>query len=256
MVSSQQFVPITDIHNDLVFLKDGGVSLIISTSAVNFGLLFETEQISIIETFAGLLNSLSFPIQIVIRSKRLDVSSYLGTLDEASIKQANPLIKDLTQRFRKYVESIIKENNVLDKQFYVCIKVTSPELGVLPKNPEIRTKSALTILIPRRDHLMRQLSRLGLKTKQLNNIDLVSLLYDIYNGPAVETPKIINQKPQVVENPTPSNFVSHPTPPNVIPAPLKTESVAAAMPKPIAPAQTTPLTPPFVVEELTDDYGT
>jgi hypothetical protein len=183
MANTQQFVPIDDIKKDLVFLKNGGVSLVITTTAVNFGLLFETEQISIIDAFAGLLNSLSFPIQVVILSKRLDVASYLIVLDEAIKNQTNPKLKEMTGHYRNFVESIIKENNVLDKQFYVCINISAVELGVLPKNSEEKTKKALTLLVPRRDHLLRQLSRLGLKARQLNTVELVKLFYEIYNPP-------------------------------------------------------------------------
>jgi len=182
MKSTQQFLPIEEIRDDLVFLKDGSVSMIITTSAVNFALLFETEQISIIEAFASTLNSLSFPIQIVIRSKRLDVTSYLSNLDEAVKKQTSPLLLEMTKRYIRFVESLIKENDVLDKQFYVCLLVSSIELGSLfGRNKDDQTKRALTILSPRRDHVIRQLARIGLKVKQLETAEIVRLFYDIYN---------------------------------------------------------------------------
>ncbi len=72
--STQTHLPIKNIKQDLVILQDGSVALILQTSAVNFGLLSENEQLSIILAFAGFLNSLSFMIQIVVRSKRLDIS--------------------------------------------------------------------------------------------------------------------------------------------------------------------------------------
>ncbi len=204
MKSTQQFLPIEDIHDNLIFLKDGSVSMIITTSAVNFALLFETEQISIIEAFAGTLNSLSFPIQIVIRSKRLDVSSYLTNLDQAVNKQTNPLLHEMTKRYSKFVESLIKENDVLDKQFYVCVHVSSIELGgVFGRSKEDKTKKALTILNPRRDHILRQLSRIGLKVKQLETAEIVRLFYDIYNpssdGSNPEFKPLSTPKPQLVQ---------------------------------------------------------
>ena len=182
MTSSQQFIPIKEIRDDLIFLTDGGVSMVIITSAVNFGLLFETEQISIIESFAGFLNSLSFPIQIVILSHRLDVSSYLKTLDKAMNSQTNPKLKELTAHYHKFIESIIKENDVLDKKFYICINASAPELGLLSKNIVDTSKKATTILSPRRDHIVRQLGRLGLKARQMTNVELIKLFYVVYNG--------------------------------------------------------------------------
>ncbi|MFA5932643.1 MAG: hypothetical protein WCV81_00085 [Microgenomates group bacterium] len=183
MTTSQEFIPISDVSKNLVFQKDGSVAIILSVSAVNFALLFETEQISIIDSFAGLLNSLSFPIQIVIYSKIMDVSSYLHTIDNALARQANPLLKSMTLKYRDFVEKSIKDNNVLDKRFYVCIKLTSLELGLLPSNMEEKTKKVTTLLEPRRDHLIRQLDRLGLKAKQLTTEEIIKLFYEIYNPP-------------------------------------------------------------------------
>lgn len=273
MTSTQEFLPIADISSDLVFLKNGGVSLIISTSAVNFGLLFDTEQISLIQSFAGLLNSLSFPIQIVIHSRRLDVSSYLLTLDKAMAYQTNPQLKMMTKRYREYVAGIIKTNNVLDKQFYVCLNVSSIELGVLHKNPQERGKRATTVLSPRRDHLIRQLNQLGLKAKQLNTVELVKLFYVIYNPPYNDPPM---EGTGTTTPPSPQTKISPPVPSpqtatsipyqnlqtmNVprhdpLPSTPATPPISAAPQAPPAgpsPSSTSPLTPPFIVEELNDE---
>lgn len=275
MTSSQFFIPIQDIREDLVFLKDGSVSIVIITSAVNFALLFETEQMSIIDAFAGLLNSLSFPIQIVIRSKRLDVSSYLHTLDNAAKKQNNKLLQSMTYYYRQFVSSIIKENNVLDKQFYVCLNVSAIELGVIPRSAPDKTKKALTILLPRHDHLIRQLTRLGLKARQLKSEELVQLFYDIYNPSSSEIsfePEAFGnfktEQPQVT--PPAQNLPPKPpapAPPIISPAatvmqpkttPLSRAPFQPAKPSPLLnppPPSFANLAPPFVVEELADDFG-
>ncbi len=253
--------------------------MVISTSAVNFGLLFETEQMSIIESFAGFLNSLSFPIQIVVQSRRLDVSSYLSTLDKALATQTNPLLKNMTARYREFVAGIIKEKNVLDKQFYVCLAVNPVELGVLPKNIADKSKRATTVLAPRRDHVIRQLSRLGLKSRQMTTPDLVTLFYNIYNPPypenqfsledgkqkpearksdksvdqvAGEDKKLINQPVEVAAPQTTAPLPQPaPTQPAFAPHPIPQTPIPSAP----APSSTTPLSPPFVVEELNDDFG-
>lgn len=284
MTNSQQFVPIQEIRDDLVFLKDGSASVIITTSAVNFGLLFETEQISIIESFAGLLNSLSFPIQIIVRSKKLDVSSYLDTLAKAATAQTNSLLRNMTVRYRSFVESIIKENNVLDKQFYVCLNVSSLEMGFMPKNKADSSKKAITVLMPRRDHIIRQLSRLGLKARQLKTVELIELFYDIYNPEALEVafgaeatknvqPQATPPQPAVRPIPAPLQPKATPTTPQLRPVPPAYQPTAVLPPPrpisspspatPIKPAANQPfyppsvahLTPPFVVEELADDFG-
>lgn len=255
MTATQNFIPIKEIKDNLVFLNDGTVNLCLLTSAVNFGLLFETEQISIIESFAGLLNSLSFPIQIVILSKRLDVSSYLKTLDQALTSQTNPKLRVLSSHYRQFIESIIKEKNVLDKQFYVCLSVNPVEIGILSKSSGDKSKKAATILAPRRDHLIRQLARLGLKTKQLTTPELVKLFHDIYNPVTNEKLNIRREKLDKeveslkVENPTsnlqPQGLILNPQHP--------ISNTPAPPPLPPLPPVTSNLHSPFVVEELADD---
>lgn len=247
MSSSQQLIPIEDIKDELVFLKDGGVSAILTTSAVNFSLLFETEQTSIIEAFAGLLNSLSFPIQIVIYSKRLDVSAYLHTLDQAINNQNSPLLQQMTANYRQFVASIIRENEVLDKQFYVCLNVTASEIGLLPKSFQNKSKKALTLLAPRLDHLIKQLARLGLRSKQLNNDELIKLFYNIYNSDGMESIKANNHP---VTSPSPAATASPP-----LPAPKLQPPTPPSPPPPSPAVSVNHLTPPFIVEELNDDLG-
>jgi hypothetical protein len=194
--STQEHLEIDEIYDDMVLLKTGGAALVIQTTAVNFGLLSETEQDAIIFAYAGLLNSLSFPIQIVVRSKRMDVSSYLESLIKWEQKQANEKIRIQIKKYREFITSTIRENNVLDKKFYVVIPMFAEELGLGSTSPlsfasggkkQVKYSKEYTIdrarntLLPRRDHLMRQLTRLGLKANHLSTQQLIELFYDIYN---------------------------------------------------------------------------
>lgn len=196
MPNTKDFVPVAQIKNDLVILNDGSMAVIIQTSAVNFDLLSENEQLAIIGSFAGLLNSLSFSIQIVIRSKKLDISHYLNTLKEAEKKQTNPLLQMMMQRYRAFIAAIIRDNEVLDKQFYVVLAVSPIELGVVSsQDAEKNLPKALNILGPRRDHILKQLSRIGLKSTQLDDERLIKLFYDIYNDPDKITLKEVQANP-------------------------------------------------------------
>lgn len=182
MPNTKDFVPVQAVKNNAVILNDGSVIVIIQTSAVNFDLLSENEQLAIIGSFAALLNSLSFSIQIVIRSKKLDISHYLQSLREAERKQTNPLLQLMMQHYRAFVAAIIRDNEVLDKQFYVVLAVSPIEVGIVKStDTEKSLQKALTILDPRRDHILKQLSRIGLKSTQLENEKLIRLFYDIYN---------------------------------------------------------------------------
>lgn len=193
--STQDHLEINDIRDDLCLLKDGSVSLVIRVAAVNFGLLSEREQEAIIYAYANLLNSLNFSIQIVIRSQQKDISHYTSLLESEEKKQTNPLIKSQIANYRAFITSTVKENNVLDKKFFIVIPFSSLELGVssvtgslikrkkssLPLPADAIIEKAKTALLPKRDHILRQLGRLGLRAKQLTTSELIELFYEIYN---------------------------------------------------------------------------
>lgn len=188
--TTQEFLEIEDITQDLLLLKDGSAALVIITSAVNFGLLSEEEQDALIYAYASLLNSLSFPLQIVILSRRMDISSYIELITSEEESQTNTIVKDRLRRYREFILSIVKENRVLEKKFYLVIPFSSLELGVrgafgqkkkLPFPKDYILQRAKTALLPKRDHLLRLLGRIGLRGKQLTTQELVELFYNIYN---------------------------------------------------------------------------
>ncbi len=195
--STQTFVEIEDVDHDIVLFVDGSAALVVSTTAVNFGLLSEKEQESLIFAYAGLLNSLSFPVQLIIRSQHKDISAYVKLLEEQEEKQKNPKLKTRIHSYRGFVESTVKEKSVLDKNFYIVVPFSSLELGVstnvlfgskkrgLPYGKQFIYDRALTVLTPKRDHLLRLLGRLGLRGEQLNNKQLIKLFFTSYNPGAV-----------------------------------------------------------------------
>lgn len=180
MTDTQNHIAISDIKENIIVLKDGGGALILETNAVNFGLLSEREQIAIISSFAQMLNSLSFSIQIVIRSSLLDISSYIKLLDKAQENQTNQLLSTMISHYKNFVQSTIKDNEVLDKDFYLVLSAASIEIGIGVSKQD-RVKKIKTILEPRRDQIVRQLSRVGLKSHQLTTQELSKLFFEIYN---------------------------------------------------------------------------
>jgi len=199
--STQEHLDIYTIKNHLVFLKDGSVALVLKTTAINFNLLSEEEQDATIYAYAGLLNSLSFSIQILIRSQRKNISDYLDLLDSRIQISPSQKVKEQLLMYRQFVKSLVKENRVLEKKFFVIIPFTAIELGItssnfnpLSKAPQkpsfdldyIEEKAAMA-LYPRRDHIIRQFSRLGLRAQQLTTPELVNLFYAIYNQSSAAT---------------------------------------------------------------------
>lgn len=200
--TTQDFVPIADIVDNLVVYKDGGAALIMESTSLNFGLLSEKEQQAVIAAYAALLNSLSFPIQIIIRSQRKDISSYLKYLDEETSKIKNQKLLLLVQDHKNFIIESIKKKNVLGKTFYMIIPFSPLEMGVaktlntmtkrkgpLPFSKDAVLKKAKVTLFPKRDHLIRQGNRLSLRFRPLVTRELVELFYEIYNPKAPQNEK-------------------------------------------------------------------
>ena len=199
--TTQKFLDIFDITNNVVILKNGTASIIIQVDAMNFGLLAEEEQDSIMYAYAGLLNSLNYPIQIIIRSQTKDVTGYLQILKDQEDKTASRPQQQRIRRYREFVTNLIRERNVLDKKFYVTISATPLEVGLLaPQSfvpgqseaqitPEQRAtvlEKARNLLEPKRDHLIAQFSRIGLFSRQLTTQEIIQFFYLSYNPEASE----------------------------------------------------------------------
>jgi len=192
--STQEHLPIEDIRDDIIILKDGSCCLVLQVSAINFDLLSEKEQKAMIFAYAALLNSLSFSIQILIRSKRKDISAYLKLLTKQGGKMKKLSLKKQLTKYKQFIEETVKKNEVLDKKFYVVIPFSTLELGTvqtavsiikkkktLPYPKEYIVQRAKTNLAPKKDHLVKQFNRLGIKSYQLKTKELVNLFYSIYN---------------------------------------------------------------------------
>lgn len=196
---TQEHLDILDVQGDLVLLKNGGAALVLEATSVNFDLLSEREQDAMIAAYASMLNSLSFQVQIIVRSRKLDISSYLKWVDEqakAGSAQANPYLKEKISSYKDFIISLVQKGEVLDKRFYFVIpyggRVTLPHpglfdmvLGRKPQAPRVNKAAILsqaqTDLEPKRDHIVKQLERLGIKARQLKTPELIELFYEIYN---------------------------------------------------------------------------
>ena len=198
--STQEHLDIEDIRDNIVILKNNAASAVVQTTAVNFDLLSEVEQDGMIASYSQLLNSLSFPIQVLIRSKKMDISAYLENLVGVESEQTNPYLKEQIKSYRQYVADLISKNEVLDKRFYIVIpyqdislKPSVSFLDIFLKILGIETKKAIRVnkryildkakiaLEPKIDQIIKQLSRIGVKGKLLTTQELVELFYDIYN---------------------------------------------------------------------------
>ena len=203
--STQDHLDVVDVVDDLVIFKDGSAAMILETTAVNFGLLSEAEQDAIIYGYAQLLNSLSFPVQIFVKSQKMNITNYVETLKTQEQKQLNEKMRQQITRYRAFIESVVKENKVLDKKFYLILGFSSLEMGLTAQhNKKVLIEKAKTVLSPRKDHLLRQMARVGLKIKVLSTQSLVELFYNLYNSEFIGSQKLLDAKSYTVPLVTPA----------------------------------------------------
>lgn len=186
--STQKFIEIVDIYEDIVVLGGGNACIIIEVEATNFELLSQQEQDAKIYAYSALLNSLSFAIQIVIRSKQLNISSYLDSLTQEAKKTSNPALSHQIGLYRDFVAQLVKVNFVLDKKFYIVIPYSSLEKGVMGAKQSVDKNSsegfslqAKAALHSKAETIKSQLGRINLKSEIVAKDKIIRLFYDIFN---------------------------------------------------------------------------
>ena len=254
--TTQEHLDIYTIKEHFVILKDGSTALVLQISAINFGLLSEEEQDALIFSYASLLNSLSFPIQIIVRSVKKDITSYLELLDDRLEKTSSQKLKEQIVKYRSFIRSLVKKNKVLEKKFYVVIPYSylgvnqvSSNLNPLAKPPQkppqdvdFLVAKSKQELYPRRDHLIRQFARLGLQCRQLTTQELVTLFYKTYN-PSTEGIEQYLTLPTDYETPAVQTKIRNLYTEKATPTPPATTSTTVPTPSPTAPTQS-PTPPP------------
>ncbi len=209
-VSTQQHLDVEDIRDDLVVLKNGKVSVVIETTSLNFDLLDGKEQDARIGSFAAFLNSITFPIQIVIRTQRTDIAKYLKLLDKYKMRITSDAIINQVSIYQDFITNLTQSTQVLDKRFYAIIPTNRLPIittgwmrQLLGKEKKIVNISELVVkakeeLFPKRDHILKQFGNLGIAARQLQNDELIKLYYSMYE-PDQTGLEILNLREQDIE---------------------------------------------------------
>lgn len=198
--TTQDFIDILDIKNDHVVLKNGKVSAVMQLSSINFELLSVKEQDATISAFAGILNSLNFPLQIVVKSRAMNIDKYINRLKKIEVKINDPFLKEQALAYREFITNTIVVNKVLDKKFYLIVPSGYSEyenLGSGPfeffsrlsgkqnKRPEyvnieesiMKAKGDLT---PKIGTLIREFERIHITCRRLTTEELIKLYYECF----------------------------------------------------------------------------
>ncbi len=204
--STQESILISEIKDGVVILRDGSLRSVILASAINFDLMSQQEQDGVELSFQGFLNSLHFPIQILVRSKRLDLDNYIEELQKKRAGLDNPLLSELMDDYIQNIEGLIEEVNIMDKQFYVVVPFFPPVVtkeglfsslksAVSPLAPvsvgEVEFKQYKTELAQRVQQVSSGLNQLGVRAIPLATQELVDLYYTAYNPDTADNQKLV-----------------------------------------------------------------
>lgn len=202
--ATQEFVPISEIRDGVIVLKNGGMRSVILASSLNFALKSTDEQTSILFQFQNFLNSLDFSVQIVIQSKKLDIRPYLALLESRYKDQMTELMKIQVREYIEFVKAFVENTNIMTKSFFVVIPYDPPILGssknlvtkYLPgKNkkteevsPDEQFQEYRTQLEQRVSVVEQGLVRCGIRAAELGTEEVVELFYKLFNPGETEKP--------------------------------------------------------------------
>lgn len=214
--STQRYVDVETIRDGVVVLKSGGLRAIVLVSSINFELKSSVEQEAIISQYQNFLNSLDFPLQIVIQSRRFNIDPYIDRLKTQEAQQTNELLRLQITEYADFIKNLNEVSNIVSKHFYVVVPfstVESSEGGIVQTLSNIfNQKKTVSIrgemfesfrsqLMQRVDHVMGGLTPIGLRGTVLGTEEVIELLYNSYN-PSLFTASIIRNVEEIELTPT------------------------------------------------------
>lgn len=221
-IGTQIYLPFSEIHDDTVVLKNGGLRTILRTTSLNFNLKSEEEQNALTFGYQQFVNSLEFPLQIVVRSRKMDVDKYIDTLKGKIKDQTNPLLQKQTNEYVEFISKLVEYADIMEKDFLVVVPFDPPRAqsggffdslmnikfmdlfrgkdtygAVKQQREEFDTlKKGLS---QRVNTIQSSLENLGLKVQELKTQEIIELLYATYNPVAGRNEKLKKTEEYQVE---------------------------------------------------------
>lgn len=193
--STQEFVPVSEVRDGIVVLKDGSLRAILLASSINFALKSEDEQTAFIVQFQNFLNSLDFSCQIFVQSRMLDIRPYVATLEVAYKDQLDDLMRVQIREYIEFIKSFTEAASIMTKNFFVVVPYeqvainTQSTGSILPfgkkqADPAAANRSfeeQVSQLEQRISIVQQGLTRTGVRTVQLGTEEAIELLYKMFN---------------------------------------------------------------------------
>jgi len=189
MPPTQHLIPIKEIKDGIVILKNGEWRTLLIASSMNFALLSPEEQDAVIYQYQNFLNSLDFNIQILVQSRRLNIRGYLKKLAEIEEAQESELLRVQAKEYREFIKSLSEMVNLMSKNFYIVIPFYPLAVGKrkLAAEDFARYKTQIT---QRVEYVIAGLRRTGVHAVQLGDEEIVELLWSYYNPADLEKGEI------------------------------------------------------------------
>lgn len=193
--TTQDFIPIKEIRDGIVVLRDGSLRALLLASAINISLKSADEQQALVMQFQGFLNSLEFPIQISVQSRRHDIKPYLLTLERRIEQQHEELLRLQTREYIEFIKWFTDSVNIMSKKFYVVIPYTGSAkqksggiLDMFSKKEKKSFRNEAQRFEEQRSQLEQRiaivkggLSQFGVRSEQLNTEQSIEVFYNMFN---------------------------------------------------------------------------
>lgn len=220
-MSTQLHLKISEIRDNTVVLKNSGLRSVLKTSSVNLNLKSEQEQNAVIYSYQNFLNTLEFPVQIVVRSKKLDIDNYIEKLKKLGVQQTNPLLQKQTFEYIEYISRLVEYADIMEKEFYVVIPQDPygeekkgflstfwgyifPEDSVAKiKKRHSQFENLKKSLSQRMNTVKAGLENCNLQVTELNTQELIELFYEVYNPSTSRSQKFTDSSDLAVERDQP-----------------------------------------------------
>jgi len=187
--SARQQINIKGVRSNILLLPNDQYRVVIEASPVNFELKSEEEQDALIDTYESFLDSLPCPLEIVVRIRELDMDKYLADIQELLHEEEEQIYRSQIENYTEFVQSLVADNKILSRHFYVVLPYTAHDFDTAKEQLSLNA-----------DMVSKGLHRLGMQTRQLNNIELLDLFHTFYNPTQAKRQPISDQVAELLNN--------------------------------------------------------
>ena len=203
--STQQYLDIAEIRDDIVVMKDGTLRAVLLAASINFSLKSEEEQEATIQAYISFLNTLEEPVQIAIQSRKLNIDDYLNRLSATEKELTNELLKAQIADYRNFVSELVELGEIMQKKFFVVVAynpASAKRKGFFTRMTEIitplvsvrlraeRLQQRKTDLMTKVDGIRAAMSSMSIQTAMLDTQSLIELYYSSYNPQSAQIQKL------------------------------------------------------------------